>query len=67
MVISVRWAKISYTDLNQWSTQTSVSDFYKSICSQTLVRFFYANGEGLLLEDLKSGDYKVLIVSLASY
>ncbi|XP_062846398.1 BAI1-associated protein 3 [Trichomycterus rosablanca] len=27
---------------------------------ETLVRFFYANGEGLLLEDLKSGDYKVL-------
>lgn len=26
---------------------------------QTLVRFFHADGEGLLLEDLKSGDYKV--------
>ncbi|KAK1805248.1 hypothetical protein P4O66_019586 [Electrophorus voltai] len=27
---------------------------------EKLVRFFHANGEGLLLEDLKSGDYKVL-------
>ncbi|TSZ68978.1 BAI1-associated protein 3 [Bagarius yarrelli] len=27
---------------------------------ETLVRFFHASGEGLLLEDLKSGDYKVL-------
>lgn len=26
---------------------------------QMLVRFFHADGEGLLLEDLKSGDYKV--------
>lgn len=26
---------------------------------QTLVRFFHADGEGLFLEDLKSGDYKV--------
>ncbi len=26
---------------------------------QTLVRFFHADGEGLLMEDLKSGDYKV--------
>lgn len=26
---------------------------------QTLVRFFHADGEGMLLEDLKSGDYKV--------
>ncbi|XP_072532527.1 BAI1-associated protein 3 [Salminus brasiliensis] len=27
---------------------------------ETLVRFFHADGEGLLLEDLKSGDYKSL-------
>uniref|UniRef100_A0A673FT28 BAI1 associated protein 3 n=1 Tax=Sinocyclocheilus rhinocerous TaxID=307959 RepID=A0A673FT28_9TELE len=27
---------------------------------ETLVRFFHADGEGLLLEDLKSGDYKAL-------
>ncbi|ROL49493.1 BAI1-associated protein 3 [Anabarilius grahami] len=27
---------------------------------ETLVRFFHADGEGLLLEDLKSGDYKDL-------
>ncbi|KAI4903364.1 hypothetical protein NFI96_010770, partial [Prochilodus magdalenae] len=27
---------------------------------ETLVRFFNADGEGLLLEDLKSGDYKAL-------
>nr|XP_055045759.1 BAI1-associated protein 3 [Misgurnus anguillicaudatus]XP_055045766.1 BAI1-associated protein 3 [Misgurnus anguillicaudatus] len=28
--------------------------------AETLVHFFHADGEGLLLEDLKSGDYKVL-------
>ncbi|KTF87351.1 hypothetical protein cypCar_00014022 [Cyprinus carpio] len=27
---------------------------------ETLVRFFHADGEGMLLEDLKSGDYKAL-------
>ncbi|RXN16087.1 BAI1-associated 3 [Labeo rohita] len=27
---------------------------------ETLVRFFHADGEGLFLEDLKSGDYKAL-------
>lgn len=31
---------------------------------QTLVRFFQADGEGLLLEDLKSGDYKVFSPSI---
>lgn len=45
-------------------TYIYINIFFSFTWTQTLLQFFHVKGEGLTLEDMKSGDYKVGLLAV---